>query len=354
MRILFLFPYPETCAASQRFRFEQYLKILEEEGYEVVTSPFLDFGTWQILYKKGRWTRKFIGLLKGYIRRLSLLFRVGDFDYVFVHREAEAIGPPLIECALARILKKKIIYDLDDAVWIPNSSEHNRFFAMLKWHSNAFAVARMAYRISAGNDFLADKMREFNKDVLVNPTTIDTEDHHNVLQSHENDIPVIGWTGTHSTLQYLDALFPVIRELKGEKDFEFIIISDNPPARDNDLFEFVQWNKESEIPDLMRMNIGLMPLDQDEWSMGKCGFKALQYMSLGIPALVSPVGVNESIVSDGINGFICRTEKDWKQAILFLLNNREACRSMGKAARKKIEAAYSVQSNRANFLHLFS
>ena len=96
-----------------------------------------------------------------------------------------------------------------------------------------------------------------------------------------------------------------------------------------------------------------MPLTDDPWSKGKCGFKALQYMSLGIPALVSPVGVNINIVDDGINGKVCHDLNEWEQTMEELINNKELKIIWGKEARKKIEAKYSVFSNSLNFIGLF-
>jgi glycosyltransferase involved in cell wall biosynthesis len=133
-----------------------------------------------------------------------------------------------------------------------------------------------------------------------------------------------------------------------------VIISDDSPSENLDLFEFVKWDKSKEIDELLTFNIGVMPLSHDPWSEGKCGFKALQYMALGIPALVSPVGVNEKIVDDGLNGFICRTDSDWINHISYLLENRQEIIKMGLKGRKKIEAEFSVLSNTSNFIHLFA
>jgi glycosyltransferase involved in cell wall biosynthesis len=116
----------------------------------------------------------------------------------------------------------------------------------------------------------------------------------------------------------------------------------------------VKWKKDTEIEDLLGFNIGIMPLVDDKWANGKCGFKALQYMSLGIPALVSPVGVNTQIVDDGINGFICNSEVEWKIAIEKLLTDKSLLEEMSKQTRKKIVDNYSVKSNSKNFIELFS
>ena len=323
-------------------------------GYEIDRQSFLDKDSWDIFYKKGHFLKKVLGLTKGYLRRLLVLFRVGKYEYVFIHREVAPIGPPVFEWLISKVWKKKIIYDFDDAIWISNSSDNNRFFSPLKWYSNAFRICKWSYKVSAGNQFLADSVAGHNMNVVVNPTTIDTGKHHRYLTDHSNEIPVIGWTGSHSTVKYLDLIFPLLEQLRQELDFRLVIISDEQPVHYRHLFEFKPWNKTREIEDLMQFNIGIMPLTKDPWSEGKCGFKALQYMSLGIPALVSPVGVNENIVDEGINGFICRNNSEWADRIRQLVEDRKTCLKMGKAARLKVVQEYSVEANTANFLNLFS
>lgn len=354
MSVLFLIPYPLESAASQRFRFEQYFELLKEEGIEYRVSPFLSSGVWRIFYRNGYYLSKTYALVRGFISRIITLFQARNYDFIFIHREAAPVGPPVFEWMLSKVLGKKIIYDFDDAIWIPNSSESNRFFSALKWNSNVFKIATYAYRISVGNTYLKNALKAYHKNVVVNPTTIDTEKLHNRLNGTVGEPPVLGWTGSHSTNKYLDLIFPLIRRLKSEMEFRFIVISDIPPSDNTDLFEFVHWKLESEIEDLLNIDIGMMPLSHDPWSEGKCGFKALQYMSLGIPALVSPVGVNEEIVDHGVNGFICRDESEWVGNIQKLILDPSLIKVMGKKARKKVIQSYSVESNRSNFLHLFA
>lgn len=354
MKTLFLFPYPVGNAASQRFRFEQYLDILDKEGVQYKLAPFLSERTWRIFYKKGFFFLKSFALLIGFVKRVLILFRVASYDFVFIHRESFPIGPPIFEWLISTIFRKRIIYDFDDAIWISNSSESNRFFSPLKSHSNVFKICRLAYKISAGNEYLLNTVKKYNKNVVLNPTTIDTINLHNRLKNHSNKILTIGWTGSHSTNKYLESLFEVIRKLKIKYEFRFLIISDENPCPDCDFMEFRYWNKESEIDDLTEINIGIMPLKHDPWSEGKCGFKALQYLALGIPAVVSPVGVNEKIVEHGVNGFICRSDEDWIRNLTLLLENRELIETMGKEGRKKISEQYSVKSNTSNFIHLFT
>ena len=355
MKILFVVPYPTGKAASQRFRFEQYYSLLDAQGISYDVRPFLTEKIWTILYLPGQFHRKAAGIIGGLIKRFLLLFRLKKFDFIFIHREATPIGPPFFEYIASKWLKKKIIYDFDDAIWIPNYSEANSFFSFLKGYSNVKPICKLAWKVSCGNQYLCQFASEVNSNVVYNPTTIDTINLHNQIKNQKDRPFVIGWTGSHSTIRYLSELIPILKDLENRHSFEFQVISDLPPEPEMEFtsLRFIKWKKESEIVDLMAFNVGVMPLLNDKWANGKCGFKALQYMSLGIPALVSPVGVNSKIVDNGENGFICDTAEDWKHSLEKVMNDQNLLETMGKNTRQKIEAAYSVQSNERNFLGLF-
>ena len=354
MRIFFIVPYPLSKAPSQRFRFEQYFDYLTSKGVQFEVSSFLDEKTWDIIYKPGFVFQKLAGIMRGYFNRFKSLFYIWKYDYIFVHREIAPFGPPMLGWIFSKVMGKKIIYDFDDAIWIPNASEHNKIMFYLKLYSNTRRLCKMAYKVSCGNNYLQRYARQYNKNAVYNPTTIDTGNYHNKIKDQHSEKFVIGWTGSHSTIQYLDELIPVFEALEKKYSFELHIISDREPNFKLKSLVFKAWNKDAEIADLMCFNIGLMPLSDDRWAKGKCGFKALQYMSLGIPALVSPVGVNTTIVDDGVNGFICETIEDWKSRIVSVMEDRELLIKLSKNTRKKIIDNYSVESNKENFLKLFS
>jgi len=354
MHILFIVPYPIDKAPSQRFRFEQYFSALQKKGITTTVKPFLSNEIWDILYLPGRFPRKALAIIGGLFKRFFLLFALRKYDYIFIHREATPIGPAFFEYFAAQWLRKKIIYDFDDAIWIPNYSEANSFFSFLKGYSNVKHICKWAYKISCGNDYLCNYARQFNTNVVYNPTTIDTENYHNKVKNQETDNFVIGWTGSHSTIRYIEEVIPVLSELEEKYTFQFMVISDLKPTYNLKSLVYRKWNKSSEIEDLLLFNIGIMPLKDDKWANGKCGFKALQYMALGIPALVSPVGVNTRIVDDKINGFICTSPEDWKNAIEAIMKDKSLSKEIAKNTRLKIENQYSVKSNTANFIELFS
>jgi glycosyltransferase involved in cell wall biosynthesis len=354
-KIIFLTPYPYEGAPGQRFRYEQYLNILREHNFDYELLSFLNIKTNSILYKKGRFVQKIIGVLRGFLFRFTHLIKIIPADFVFIFREATPLGPPVLEWVIAKVLRKRIIYDFDDAIWIPNTSEVNKAAAFLKCTWKVRFICRWAWKVSAGNAWLAAYARQYHPRVVVNPTTIDTEALHNprLFSKPKSPLPVIGWTGTHSTLHYLRPLAAPLQRLHARYPFELLVIANQPPDFDLPGLKFLPWHKETEIADLLRMDIGLMPLTPDAWSEGKCGFKALQYLALEIPAVASPVGVNSQMVVEGKTGFLCETEEDWYHALEVLLLDAELRARMGKAGRAHVEAHYSVNSNREVFGGLF-
>jgi len=354
MKILFLVPYPVGEAPSQRFRFEQYFGRMRQQGLQFKVSSFLDRKAWDVLYSKGNYLAKVYGILRGFFRRSSDMLASPGYDYVFIHREAAPLGPPLFEWMLAKIFRRRIIYDFDDSIWLPNVSESNRLFSKIKWYHKVKSICRWAHLISCGNDYLRDFALRFNKSVVVNPTVVDTENHYNQVRKHQPGKTVIGWTGTHSTSKYLIDIEPVLKKIEQNFDIEIRVISNAAPKLDLKSLCYIPWKKETEINDLLAFDIGIMPLNDDEWSKGKCGFKLIQYLALGIPAVSSPVGVNGKIVEHGKNGFLCATPDEWLHALSILITDCQVRNAMGASGRERIRVRYSTAGNAPVFLEMFA
>ncbi len=357
MKILFLIPYPLAQAPSQRFRFEQYFGTLNRAGHVYQVKTFLNSHDWQN-FAKSNIIIKSLAVVKGFFKRFLVLFTVHGYDRVFIHREATPVGPPIIEWIIAKVIRKKIIYDFDDAIWLTDRTIEPTLFRILKFRSKVAALCKWSYRVSGGNEYLCNFAREYSSRVHLNPTTIDTNLLHNpALFKVDKKLThvVIGWTGSYSTLKYLEAIEPILIELEEKyRQLEFLIIADRKPQLGLKNLRFVPWSVDSEIASLLESDMGIMPLPDDEWAKGKCGFKALQYMALEIPTVVSPVGVNTSIVDHGVNGFICTSPQEWVQSLSTLIENKSLREQMGKRGRQKVIDQFSVNSNKDNFLSLFS
>ena len=357
-KILFLVPYPLETSPSQRFRFEQYFSLLRSKGYSLTVQSFLNLNGWYIFFQKGRSFLKIKALAAGMAKRILILLRSPSYDFVFIHREVTPLGPPIFEWILAKVLRKKIIYDFDDAIWLTDRQHESVLFRIAKWRSKVETICKLAYKVSCGNEYLCNYAALHNKNVVYNPTTIDTENLHHPSQPVPNRTASrkrIGWTGSHSTLKYLNEIQPVLRKILHEyPDVEFVVIADRAPTLDVGAdVKFIAWNSETEIKDLLQFDIGIMPLPDDQWAQGKCGFKALQYMALELPAVASPVGVNSRIINHGVNGFLCNTPEEWEAAVKKLIEDSGLRKRMGVNGRKTVVENYSVLSNSANFLSLF-
>lgn len=353
MKIAFIVPYPKSTAPSQRFRLEHYLQTLTEKGISFDYFSFLRKKDFEILYNKGLYFQKISAVLLGFLKRFLLLFTISKYDYVYVLREASPIGPPFFEFVVAKILRKKLIYDFDDSIWLANTSGNNKIVANIKWHHKVESICKWSYKVSVGNQFLKNYALQFNSNVHIVPTVVNTSTKHNQIQNQNTDKPNIGWTGTHSTMVYLEEILPVIEKLEKKYDFNFVVISNKKPDWHLTSLQYISWSAESEIEDLLRFHIGIMPLKKDKWSEGKCGFKAIQYMALGIPAIVSPIGVNTEIVADTVDGLVAETAEEWYECLEKLIVDKDLRLQYARKARTKIEENYSVMSSKQDFLNLF-
>lgn len=369
-KILIVCPYPEGKAPSQRFRFEQYLPYMRANGLEVVVKSFWNAKQWPAIYGGSSIGYRVLSTVMAFVKRFFLLFTLPQYDTIFIHREATPIGPPWWEWCAAKVFRKRLIYDFDDAVWLPNSSEANaKLVGRFKNHGKTRKILSWSETVFAGNSFLAEYASRFCKNVKIVPTTIDCENHHNrtkQLEKRKADSRLetrdsrlmIGWTGTHSTLKQLVPLFPLLQKVYNQHPFRFLLIADIAPAAMPDFVEFRKWNKETEIADLLEMDIGIMPLYDTDWERGKCGFKALQYMALEIPAVVSAVGVNTEIVEEGVNGFICEPISDtdtdhypkWGRGLVELLKSEELRVQLGENGKQRVEAKYSAEAFKEVYL----
>ena len=353
LKILLLVPAPVNQSPSQRFRFEHFTKSTINKEYDFSAEPFYSPATWKILYENHRNIEKITGIISGFFRRFILLFSLKKFDFVFIHREVAPVGPPVFEWIIAKVFRKKIIYDFDDAIWVKTSSEANPMAAAIKCTWKVKKICRYSYIVSAGNEFLASYARQYCKDARVIPTVVDTDNTHNQLKEQTGKSIVIGWTGTFTNLKYLDIVVPAIERLQKIYDIEFIIISNKNPEIKQLRYTYIPWNAETEIADLMKFNIGVMPLEDTEIEKGKCAFKAIQYMSLGIPAVVSPVGANCEVVENGVTGFWAKSEDEWHEKLELLIKDRDMRIKMGALSRNDIINQFSVKSTSKPFYDLF-
>lgn len=351
-KLHFLLVYPLNTAPSQRFRFEQFFPTLESKGYLYNVNCFYDKKTFSILYAKGGKLRLASRILFCFIRRCSHLFTLAKYDCILIQRGAAPFGPPVFEWVIRFLYRKPIIYDFDDAIWLQPEKKISFLQRWIKSYSKVEKICRWAHTVVVGNQYLAAYAKRISNNVAIIPTVVDTDKRFIPVTQPKKDKTIIGWTGSHTTLPYLESLVPVLAGLQQKYDFELMVMANKAPQMIQTSFRFVPWSEEAEVTALQQIDIGIMPLPDDEWTKGKCGFKAIQYMALGKPAVASAVGVNIDIINHGSNGLLCSTEKEWTDNLSLLLENPTKIRELGQAARQTIEERYSLRKAAAEWLAL--
>lgn len=355
-KILFVAAHRPDRSASQRFRFEQYFTFLERNGYKCEISYLLSAKDDRIFYARGQYFGKAFILLKSIFKRVKDVFRANQYDLIFIQREAFMLGTSFFERRLSKS-KAKLIFDFDDAIWINQQTDAsaNKNFLWLKRPSKTSEIIEVADLVFAGNRYLMDYALRFNPNTVIIPTTLDTEKYKPSPSQKQTGTVCIGWSGSHTTIEHFTFILPVLRRLKKifQDKIEFKVVGDkNFAVKDLEL-QGISWNLEGEITELSTFDIGIMPLPDEPWTKGKCGFKGLLYMSMGIPAVMSPVGVNSEIIEDGVNGFLANSESEWVDKLSLLIENESLRKSMGEKGRQTVEEKYSVHAYQYQYLSYF-
>ena len=350
-RILALAAYPERSAAT-RFRLTQMLPYLRAGGWDVRFEPFVDDEFLSGFYAGGNRLRKASYLGARLLRRLASAVKANDVDAVFIQREAALIGPAYTEFILHALRGLPIVFDLDDAIWhydLPRST-HPIAARFLKDPEKCWYTMRRASCVIAGSNYLARRARAVNSNVEVVPTVVSSTTWTPLPGRLERAIPGedalrIGWVGSHSTAHQLELVEPALRRLRADGyDFEVHVVGAGDDfALDTVDVESRPWRLDSELPEFQRLDIGLAPMHSELVYEGKCGFKQLQYMSVGVPFVSSWVGGARDFVVDGENGLIARGPDDWYRHLKALLDSPELRRTLSQNGRRLVERQYCIE-----------
>ncbi len=351
LRLLALSPIPVE-GAGCRFRIVQYIPALERAGFSVTVEPFFDAAFFNLVYRPGHFAQKLAAFIRQSVARLRLLMSLGRYDAFFIYREAYPFGPAWFERLLSR--SGPIVYDFDDAIFLPNSSEANRFVESFKYPQKMPSILRLSTAVLAGNDYLAAYARKYNTSVTVLPTCVDTSVWVPRRTPRAAGAPlVIGWIGTPTTATYMKSLGSSLARLAKRHTFELRVSGSGEPLAFPGVTTVNEpWALDRDVELFNTCDIGVYPLTDDEWAKGKCGFKAIQFMACGVPVVAAAVGVNKEIIEDGVNGFLASSDEEWDDKIGRLLADEGLRRRFAEAGRKTIEARYSLAAHAPKLVSL--
>lgn len=339
MKVLGVCTHPVEAAAT-RYRLYQFIEPLAKKGIELDVLPFLDSETFKRIYKSGSLSTKVQGLISAVSKRFFQVFESKKYDIVLVQREAMIFGPAIFEFLFRKIGKSPLVLDLDDATYIRYiSPTFGRFGSLLKFQGKTDNLIKSAETVICGNRFIADYVAEKGTKTVVVPTIVDTEKFRPVEK--KNEIPVIGWIGTHSTFPFLEAIFPVLEKLAQTHKFILKIVGAGISEINLEgvTVENVEWELSREIEDFQSFDIGLYPITtsgsaNEAWLMGKSGFKSIQYLAVGVPFVVTPFGVTSEIGISGETHFEAVSAEDWYNRLSQLITDAALRTEMGKKGRE--------------------
>jgi glycosyltransferase involved in cell wall biosynthesis len=314
MNIIFL---THSSDQGHRFRVEQYFPYLIAHQMEPKWQPLP--GSWR--------------------ERLILYQRLPSFHVVCIQRRL--LSP--FEFSWIRKKSSKVLFDLDDAIMYRSSSSP-RPRSLSRWLKFRWMV-RGSDVVTTGNQFLKNEVLKMDpgKKVFVIPTCIDMNLYPQKKNISNRPEIILGWIGTKGNLKYLKKLEPVFETIRQRfPQVQLKIVS-------NDFYDSTHlpvikktWKLEDENGDLVSFDIGLMPLNDDLWSRGKCGLKIVQYLSVGVPVVCTPVGINSDIVKDGENGFWATSEHEWVDRLSVLIQDEGLRHRMGLKGIETVEREYSL------------
>lgn len=323
--ILFL-PVSGPRGASSRYRVFQFLPALEAAGWtcEIALPPAA------VRSGPARW---FAGLAER--RRLAALAET---------IRAVVIQKRLFPASWAERLARQhpVMFDFDDAIYTTPRGDRSALVQRRVKRRLAAALAS-AHVVTAGNRYLCDYARQFAKNVVLVPTVVDVARYPAKIHAPVRET-TIGWIGHSVNHPYLSDLAGILRALAADMPIRLLVISDRDLEIPGVSVENRRWSEDTEVADILHMDIGIMPMPDDPWSRGKCGLKAIQYMAAGIPVVCAAVGANLDIVREGVDGYLCGTPAQWREKLITLCRDVDLRQRLGKNARQRVRASYSLEA----------
>lgn len=343
-------------APSQRLKYEQYFDFLSKNGYEFHIRPFVSVSFSKVVNKKGHFLQKVLFTVIAYLQRIMVLFTIRKYDVVYIHLWVTPIGLPFFEFLFA-LFSKKMIYDIDDLIFLKGTKNaSNRIVNVLKGRRKPIFLMKKANHVITCTPFLDAFVKNYNTSTTDISSTVNTDFYiPKTNYALTNQQLTIGWSGSHSTSKYLYLLESVFRELtEMGVNYKLLVMGDEKFKMEGINYEAIPWSRENEIEVIRSFDIGLYPLPDTQWILGKSSLKAIQYMSVGVPTIASALGTTSRVIDHEVNGFLVHNHKGWIDAIIQLYKDENLRKSIGERAVIKIESNYSVNANKHTYLNILN
>jgi len=333
MEVLTLVPNRLGFAPGQRGSIELWEDVLKPAGINLHWAPFETERLREILYRPGQQIEKAAEMMKAYRERLRLLGSVKDYDAVFVYREAALLGPAFFEKRIAR-RGPPIIYQLDDPLFVPYRSPSNGFWSYLKFFGKIAEICRIAKVVMVNSTQIRGYVEQFNQNIWQVPSVVDTRDYvyRPDLMERSNEEVSIGWSGSPTTVKNIEVIGGALQRLAKLVKHRVHLIGGTEFNLPGVNYTAQNWSAATEVADLQKMQVGMVPLPLNDWNKWKFYMKTAQYLALGIPTVATPLGSNPEVIQHGVTGFLADSEDEWVEYLKLLIEDSELRHRMSRAA----------------------
>ena len=346
MKVLVLTKYTRL-GASSRVRILQYLPLLSKSGIEFTVCPLFCDEYLTNLYSNNK---RFITTIIGnYLERIRAFIKFINYDLIWIEKEILPGIPGLLE-KLLTYLQVPYILDFDDATFHSYDINSN-YFLRVFLGKKIGKIMRLSSMVIACNNYLAERAKEAGaRRIEIIPSVVDLERYQ--VENTSNNTFIIGWVGTPRTVKYLGLIQHALTEVCRNSNVKLMTVGSGPIKLKHVPGEVRIWSEDTEVASIKRFDVGIMPLIDEPFDQGKCGYKLIQYMAGAKPVVATPVGMNCEIVQHGVNGYLAETESDWVYFLRRLINQPEERIRMGRSGRAMVEEKYCLQVTAPRLLKL--
>jgi glycosyltransferase involved in cell wall biosynthesis len=354
MEVLALIPNQYGHAPGQRSSIELWENVLAPVGINIHYAPFETTRLHEVLYRPGHYATKVGEMVRAYVERIKLLGDLKRFDAVFVYREAALLGPAFLEKMIVR-RGLPIIYQLDDPLFVPYTSPSNGYLSYLKFFGKISEICRLAKVVMVNSTQIREYVSQYNQNVWQVPSVVDTGQYvfrPDSLEKRPKEV-CIGWSGSPTTIGNIRVIAGALRKLAEQTPHRVHLIGGTEFDLSGVPYVAQKWSAETEVEDLRKMQVGMVPLPVNEWNKRKFYMKTAQYMALGIPTVATPLGSNPEVVQHGVTGFLADSEEEWVEYLALLIKDHELRLRMSHAAARAAKEKYSLESNTTKIIEAF-